>query len=585
MIRVARADGFHSPEGHRSRQRIDRGGLPSPESENGARRQGLPRNLGDLSVSLRMRGLVHRTQRDRAEGSLTGCAAPRSETEQSATGTGPQGKTGATRDGRREVGAPHTTCEAGEPTQGTLRREEGRRDTEPLEGKMPERLSSDPVSTKLQRIAELARQSPGMVFTTLAHHIDTEFLREACRRTRTDGAVGVDGQTARDFAADLEANLQSLLDRFKSGRYRAPPVRRALIPKGDGQSVRPIGIPTFEDKALQRAVVMVLEAIYEQTFLDCSFGFRPGRSAHDALEVLWKGLMKMGGGWVLELDIRSFFDTLDKKHLRSFLDQRVRDGVIRRTIDKWLAAGVMDAGHITYPKAGTPQGGVISPLLANVYLHEVLDKWFEDVVKPRLQGDAFLIRYADDATIVFSCEQDARRVLAVLPKRFERYGLSLHPDKTQLLDFRRPPGRTRKDQGGPTSRRSTFDLLGFTHYWGLSRRNCWVVKRKTSKKSLRRSVRAVAVWCRRNRHEPLWRQQQALSRKLYGHFGYYGITGNARSLGRFLYAVVRAWRKWLARRSQRGLTWERFGHILRRYPLPPVRVVHSVYRRAAKPCT
>jgi group II intron reverse transcriptase/maturase len=449
---------------------------------------------------------------------------------------------------------------------------------------MPERSSSDSVSTKLQRIAELARQSPDMVFTTLAHHIDIEFLLEACRRTRKDGAVGVDGQTAREYAENLEENLRSLLDRFKSGRYRAPPVRRGYVPKGDGESQRPIGIPTFEDKALQRAVVMVLNAVYEQDFRDCSFGFRPDRSAHMALEVLWKGLMKMGGGWVLSLDIRSFFDTLDKKHLRSFLDLRVRDGVIRRTIDKWLAAGVMEEGQVVYPDSGSPQGGVISPILANVYLHEVLDKWFEDVVRPRLEGEAFLIRYADDATLVLSCERDARRVLAVLPKRFEKYGLSLHPEKTRLIDFQRPSGRVGKDEEDKTTRSSTFDLLGFRHYWGRSRRGSWVVKRKTSKKRFRRAVRTVAVWCRRFRHEPVWWQHQKLCQKLHGHNGYYGITGNGRALECFLHAVKRIWQKWLSRRSQRAyIRWDRFLLFLRRYPLPPARVVHSVYRRVANP--
>jgi len=451
---------------------------------------------------------------------------------------------------------------------------------------MPGRSSPEPVSTKLQRIAELARQSPEMVFTTLAHHIDIEFLLEACRRTRKDGAVGVDGQTARDFAENLEENLQSLLDRFKSGSYRAPPVRRVLIPKDDGRSHRPIGIPTFEDKALQRAVVMVLEAVYEQDFLDCSFGFRPGRSAHQALDALWKGLMRMGGGWVLELDIRSFFDAMDKGHLRSFLDQRVRDGVIRRTIDKWLAAGVLDDGCLRYPETGSPQGGVVSPILSNVYLHEVLDKWFEDVVKPRLAGEAFLIRYADDATLVFSCESDARRVMDVLPKRFAKYGLTLHPTKTCLIDFHRPNGPKRRGKGDSQPRPPTFDLLGFTHYWGRSRRGEWVVKRKTSKKSFRRAVRAIALWCRRFRHMALRWQHRMLIWKLNGHYGYYGITGNGRALGRFLQALHRIWRKWLSRRSQRAqLWWGQFQDLLRRYPLPRPRVVHSVYRHAAKPWT
>ena len=309
---------------------------------------------------------------------------------------------------------------------------------EPKEGKTMDTKGSEVVSTRLQRIAELARRDPRWALTTLAQHIDLEFLREAHRRTGKDGAVGVDGQTAAEYAKQLEANLSSLLERFKSGSYKAPPVRRVQIPKGEGKAMRPIGIPAFEDKVLQRAVAMVLEAVYEQDFLPCSYGFRPGRSAHQALDELWEVLMSMRGGWVVELDIEKFFDRLDHSHLRSFLDQRVRDGVIRRVIHKWLKAGVMVEGVLEHPEAGTPQGGVISPLLANVYLHEVLDRWFVEVVRPRLRGRAELIRYADDAVLVCACEEDARRLMEVLPKRFGKYGLTLHPEKTRMLRFDRP---------------------------------------------------------------------------------------------------------------------------------------------------
>jgi group II intron reverse transcriptase/maturase len=261
---------------------------------------------------------------------------------------------------------------------------------------MADALKSDPVSTKQQRIAQLAKQSPEMGFTSLAYHIDLRWLYEAYLRVRPDAAAGVDGQTAQDYAANLRENLQALLDRAKSGTYRALPVRRVHLPKGTGGDTRPIGIPTFEDKVLQRAVVMVLEAVYEQDFLSCSYGFRPGRSAHQALESLWQQTMGLGGGWVLEVDIRKFFDTLDHAQLRELLRRRVRDGVLLRLIGKWLKAGVLEDGALTHPDAGTPQGGVISPLLANVYLHYVLDVWFEREVKPLLKGAAFLIRYADD---------------------------------------------------------------------------------------------------------------------------------------------------------------------------------------------
>ena len=303
---------------------------------------------------------------------------------------------------------------------------------------MEETSSSRAISLKLERIEKLAKEAPQMAFTTLAHHIDSDWLREAYRRTRKDGATGVDGQSAEEYAVNLVDNLQSLLDRAKSGMYRAPPVRRVDIPKGDGSETRPIGIPTFEDKVLQRAVAMLLEAVYEQDFQPCSYGFRPGRSAHQALGALRDEAMRIGGGWVLEVDIRKFFDTLDHSHLRSILHHRVRDGVILRLIGKWLNAGVQQAGRLLYLEEGTPQGGVISPLLANIYLHEVLDVWFARDVVPKLRGKATLVRYADDFVLLFQTEEDARRVWDILPKRFGKYGLTLHPEKTRLVEFRRP---------------------------------------------------------------------------------------------------------------------------------------------------
>lgn len=436
------------------------------------------------------------------------------------------------------------------------------------------------VSTKQQRIATLAKQSPEMGFTSLAYLMDLEWLREAYRRTRKNAAAGIDGQTAAQYEQRLESNLQSLLDRAKSGRYRAPPVRRVHIPKGGpGGETRPIGVPTLEDKVLQRAVAMLLEPIYEHDFEDCSYGFRPGRSAHDALESLWKQTMDMRGGWVLEVDIRKFFDTLDHGHLRSFLKHRVRDGVLLRLIGKWLKAGVMEDGRLSYPASGSPQGGVISPVLSNVYLHYVLDTWFKGEVQPRLAGRAFLIRYADDLVMVFSNEADAHRVMDVLPKRFGKYSLTLHPEKTRLIAFQRPDHK-----GGPTGKSGTFDLLGFSHYWGRSRRGSWVVKRKTSSSRLTRSLRAVAVWCRRNLHRPLGEQQRVLSQKLRGHCAYYGITGNSSSLSSYRMQVHRTWRYWLSRRHrERSMTWDRFNRLLAAYPLPSAIAVHSVCRSAAKP--
>ena len=450
-----------------------------------------------------------------------------------------------------------------------------------LEGKMGGTPILSTISTKQQRIAQLAREDPGRALISLSHHMDLEWMYEAYRRTRKDGAVGIDGRTAKDYEANLEANLQSLLDRAKSGdHYKAPPVRRVHIPKGDG-STRPIGIPTFEDKVLQRAVVMVLEPLYEQDFLNCSYGFRPGRSAHQALVEIQSRLTRMGGGWVLDVDIRKYFDSLDHVHLREILAKRMRDGVIKRLIGKWLNAGVMESGVLTHPDSGTPQGGVISPLLANIYLHEVLDVWFEQEVKPRLKGPAFLVRYADDFVVGFTHEEDARRVLAVLPKRFGKYGLTLHPDKTRMLDFR--SRRNRKDSDddeGPGS----FDFLGFTHHWAKSRKGNWVVKQKTSKSRFTRALKRIKEWCRSYRHRPVSDQQKALSQKLRGHFGYFGITGNSMAIDRFRTLVLKLWKKWLSRRSQRGhLNWEQYRRLLESYPLPPARSVHSIYRYAANP--
>ncbi|MBX9652808.1 group II intron reverse transcriptase/maturase [bacterium] len=425
-----------------------------------------------------------------------------------------------------------------------------------------------------------------MAFTSLAYLMDIDWLKEAYRRTRKDGAVGVDGVTAERYEQDLEINLQSLLDRAKSGAYRAPPVRRVHIPKGGSSTeTRPLGIPTLEDKVLQRAVVMLLEPIYEQDFLDCSYGFRPRRSAHQALASFRDQAMtgRPIGGWVLEVDIRKFFDNLDHRLLRQFLRLRVRDGVLLRLIDKWLKAGVMEDGNLSHPDSGTPQGGVISPLLSNVFLHYVLDQWFEQDVKPRMRQRAFLIRYADDFVIGFRDERDAQRVLEVIPQRFGKYGLTVHPTKTKLVRFR-PPSLRKEWNELPDDRPGTFDLLGFTHYWARSRNGYWVVKLKTAKDRFTRAVHSIDHWCRDNRHLSIPDQHKKLTEKLRGHYAYYGVTGNSAALARFLHEVGPRWRRWLNRRNNiRSMTWERFLVILRRYPLAPNRAVRSTLRRAANP--
>ena len=432
---------------------------------------------------------------------------------------------------------------------------------------MTETSNSNPISTRLQRIAELARNYPESQLKTLAHHIDVDFLREAYRLTRKDGAAGVDGVTSAEYGADLESNLVDLLNRAKSGRYRAPAVRRVHIPKPDGR-LRPL----FEDKVLQRAVVMVLEALYEQDFLDCSYGFRPGRSAHDALQALRDGVMTLGGhgGFVIEADIRDCFGSIPHGQLREILSQRMRDGVLTRLIGKWLNAGVMEAGRTSRPEAGTPQGGVISPLLANVFMHTVLDVWFETEVKPRLRGRALLVRYADDFVMVFDRKDDAERVYDVLPQRFARFGLQLHPEKTKLLSFQRP---------GAGHDPESFDFLGFTHHWARSLRGYWVVKQRTAAPRLRRALCAVSDWCRLHRHFPVPYQRRMLARKLQGHCAYYGITGNYDALDRFRRGMLHLWRKWLLRRSNSARrSWAWWEQFCADHPLPPARAVRSTLR-------
>lgn len=453
---------------------------------------------------------------------------------------------------------------------------------EPLKGNIGVIQGAQSVSTKQRRIAELARQKPSEALTSLHHHIDLEWLVEAWRKTRKDGASGVDGQRAKEYAVNLRENLADLLERFRSGRYHAPPVKRVEIPKGDGKSTRPIGIPTLEDKVMQRAIVMLLEPIYEGEFKDFSFGFRPGKSAHDAIDYLWKQSMGRWGEspvkWVMDVDIKAFFDTLNHGHLRQILDQRIRDGVVRRMIDKWLKAGVMDKGQLSYREDGTPQGGVISPMLSNIYLHEVLDQWFEREVQPRMKGRAFLVRYADDFVIGFEHEKDAHRVLEVLPRRFARYGLTLHPEKTRLVAFAPPSSKGKKDGKPPgvsgEGSRGSFDFLGFTHRWKMSRKGTPVMQHGTSSKRLTRALKSLKQWLVENMHEPIREQWKTLCSKVRGHYHYYGVTGNSRAISAFSYEAQRAWLRVLNRRGgAKALTWERFSKWLREImPWPPPRI-------------
>jgi RNA-directed DNA polymerase len=437
---------------------------------------------------------------------------------------------------------------------------------------MTNALTLEDMSPGLGKGVERAQREPAGRFHSLAHLIDVPALTRAYHRQRADAAVGVDGVTKEQYGKNLEANLQELHARLKEKRYRHQPIRRVHIPKAQGKT-RPIGISACEDKLVQDAVREVLEAIHAQDFLDCSYGFRPGRSAHDAVRTLKRIVDEGEVRWIFEADIVSFFDSLDRTERKKMLEVRVADGSLMRLIGKCLHVGVLDGEELSEPELGTTQGSVRSPLLGNVYLHYVLDLWCETEVTPRLQGKATLIRSCDDFIIGFEREDDARRVIAVLGKRLGRFGLALHPDKTRLLPFWRPP-KTQQSGKGP----ATFDFLGFTFYWTRTRKGYWRRWCKTRRASLRRAKKSIYDWCRRHRHLSVEEQHAALCRRLRGHCNYFGVSGNFQSLLRLVEATKRAWYKWLCRRSQRTrLNWERFTDLLRWWPLPRPRIIVRIW--------
>ena len=427
------------------------------------------------------------------------------------------------------------------------------------------------IETTLRQIAEQAIKHPDRVFTSLIHRMDEDFLREAFYELRRDGAPGLSGMTVRDYEKDLEANLKDLHERLRTRSYEAPPIKRVWIDKDNGKK-RPIGLVEIEDKIVQKAVSIVMGAVFEQDFLPISYGFREGRKAHDALANIREQCMTHGIRWVYDADITGFFDNLDWGWLREFIQHRINDGGIHWLIGQWLHAGIMEGETISHSDKGTPQGGVISPLLANIYLHHVLDEWFKSEVKPRMRGHCLLVRFADDFVIGFQDESDARRVMEVLPKRFGKYGLELHPEKSRLLDFSRPARTQTRGRGA-----NTFDFVGFTHYWARSRRGFWVIKRKTARKKVRKTIQSIWEWCRRNRHRNIQEQHRVLCSKLRGHYHYFGVRGNSRAMVAVLYQVRRAWRYWLHRRSSRkAMPWEKFNALLERLPLPNPKIIHAV---------
>jgi RNA-directed DNA polymerase len=438
---------------------------------------------------------------------------------------------------------------------------------------MTDASTSLDMSTGLWKVAERAKREPAARFNSLAHLIDKELLTTVFRRLRRHAAVGVDDISKEQYGQDLERNLKSLHERLRTRRYRHQPIRRVHIPKESGHKTRPIGISTTEDKVVQSALRVVLDAIYEQDFKDCSYGFRPNRNAHGAVRALTRAVNWRQANWILEFDIASFFDSLDRTELMKMLQKRVADGSMLRLIGKCLHVGVLDGEELSEPSEGTVQGSTLSPLLGNVYLHYVLDLWFDEEVRPRLHGKAKFIRYADDGVFGFELEEDARRVIAVLGKRLGRFGLTLHPDKTRLLDFRRPsPART--ERRSPT----TFDFLGFTWYWRRTQGERWSVRCKTRRARLARAIRAIHVWCKEHRHWSVKEQHAALKRRVQGHINYFGVNGNTRSLRKFLHQVRRKWFRWLCRRSQRTrLNWAKFLDLVKVYPLPTPCIVVQIW--------
>jgi len=415
------------------------------------------------------------------------------------------------------------------------------------------------------RISELASEDKERKFFSIAHLLTPEALCQAFESLRKDASAGVDEVTYAEYEVDAWENVKKLHGRLVNGQYRAQPLRRVYIPKEDGRQ-RPISIPSLEDKIVQRGVVELLNAIYEQDFLECSKGFRPGRSAQDALDEVGRVICQRPISTVLEADICGYFDAIVRSLLMEMVEKRVSDGSILRLIGKWINVGVIDDGRLLVTETGTGQGQVISPLLANIYLHYVLDEWFEKVVKPRLKGEAYEIRYADDFILCFQYREDAEKVMDVLTKRFAKYGLKLHPDKTRLMAFGREALAKSEEPGG--RKPVTFDFLGFTHICKRSRRGKFTIHVRTMRKRLRRSLKKVTAWCQEHRHDPVVEQQKALNRKLRGHYQYFGRPTNYRSLWRYYRSVRRIWKKWLNRRT-RGTTlnWAKFAHLLERFPL------------------
>lgn len=416
------------------------------------------------------------------------------------------------------------------------------------------------------QIAKRSQEYPAEALTNLHSFIAPEMMAEVFAKLKKKGANGVDGESWQDFDEEKESRIEALHTAFKAGSYRAPNIRRVYIPKGDGK-LRPLGIPTVTDKLLQTVVSKTLTPVYEQIFYDCSYGFRPGRSQHQALDVLFKEVSFKGLRYVIDADLKNYFGSINHQCLRAFLDLRIKDGVIRRQIDKWLKAGVLEDGQVYYPEDGTPQGGSVSPLLSNIYLHYVLDEWFIEQIQPLLGGRSSIIRFADDFLLCFDNKEDAERVMEVLPQRMARYKLTLHPEKTKLVSL--------ASQSGEKS--GTFDFLGFTHFMAKSRKGRMILKRKTSSKKLNSALKRMHQWIKFNRHLPIKELIRQLNRKLIGYYNYYGITFNSRRLAAYFGQVKRMLHKWLNRRGGKPKwNWERVTLLVAQWtPLAKPKIYHK----------
>lgn len=433
--------------------------------------------------------------------------------------------------------------------------------------------------TKLVQISRRARQDSKLQFTSLAHLLNAEFLRECYMSLGKEKACGIDGKSWHQYGENMDENLEDLVKRLKAKRYKPLPAKRVYIPKNDKET-RPLGLPATEDKIVQKGIARILGSIYEADFMDFSYGFRPGRSCHQALKSVNDTIMFNPISYVIEADIKGFFDNVSHDWMMKFLEVRISDSSLLLLIRRFLKAGYMESGRLVRTEDGTPQGGNLSPMLANIFLHYVLDLWFEKRAKTQVHGQCYLVRYADDFVCMVQCRQSAYELERMLRERFAQFGLSLHPEKTRTISFGRDERQNSDRQG---RKPNTFDFLGFTHYCGVSRRGGFLLGRETSSKKFRKACKQMNSWLSKVRSlmsiHQIWRLYSA---RLQGHYNYYGVSGNSRRISEFGYVSNRLLKKWLNRRGQNRLfTWEQMNRYRRYYPLPRPCIVHNFYQPLA----